>query len=197
MDDNDRTLREQLRAADPARRTAPLPETWLDHRMEQIMTETMTTPSAPAPNTRRRWIPLVGIAAAIAIGTAIVVPLALGGTPTTEQLGQPGGGGIASGSCIQVTPETLRAQEQAFAARAIAVDGNTVTLEVTKRFTGTVADRVEVQQSDAITSDFSNVRFEVGKSYLVSAGDGTIRGCGLSGTDSPELRALYDAAFGG
>ena len=96
-----------------------------------------------------------------------------------------------------MTPETLRAQEQAFAARAIAVDGNTVTLEVTKRFTGTVADRVVVQQSDAITSDFSNVRFEVGKSYLVSAGDGTIRGCGLSGTDSPELRALYDAAFGG
>jgi len=28
------------------------------------------------------------------------------------------------------------------------------------------------------------------------AGDATIRGCGLSGTDSPELRAIYDAAFG-
>ena len=197
MDDNDRTLREQLRAADPARRIAPLPETWLDHRMEQIMTETSTTPAAATPNTRRRWIPLTGIAAALIVGAAIAVPLTLGGAPSIERLAQPGGGGIASGSCIQVTPETLRAQDQAFAARAIAVDGNTVTLEVTKRFTGTVADRVEVQQSDAITSDFSNVRFEMGESYLVSAGDGTIRGCGLSGTDSPELRALYVEAFGG
>lgn len=196
MDDDDRILREQLSAADPARAIAPLPETWLDHRMEQIMTETKTAPAAPERSARRAWVPLVGIAAALAIGAAIVVPLTLGGSPTTEQLAQPEGGGISSGSCLAVTPEGLLAQEQAFAARVITVDGNTVTLEVTERFAGEVADRVEVQQVEAITSDFSGVPFELGKSYLVAAGDATIRGCGLSGTDSPELRAIYDAAFG-
>jgi hypothetical protein len=197
MDDDNRTLREQLRAADPANRTAPLPETWLDHRMAQIMTEKTTTPAVPARSTRRRWVPLVGVAAAVVIGAAIAVPLALGGTPTTERLADPSGGGISSGSCLPVTPKGLRAQEQAFAARVIAVDGDMVTLEVTKRFAGPVADRVEVRQSHAINSDSSSITFELGKSYLVSAGDATIRGCGLSGTDSPELRAIYNAAFGG
>jgi len=198
MQDDDRLLREQLHGADPARNLAPLSPRWLDHRMEQIMsdsTPTATTPPAqPARNTRRAWIPLVG-AAALALAAAITVPLALGGTPTTEQLALPGDGAISSGSCLQVSAEVLRDQEEAFAARVVAVEGDTVTLEVTERFAGEVADRVEVQQVDTIDSDFSIVSFELGESYLVAAGDGTIRGCGLSGPDSPELRAIYDAAF--
>ena len=200
MHDDDRLLREQLHGADPARNLAPLSPTWLDHRMEQIMSDstlTATTPPAePARSTRRAWIPLAG-AAALVLAAAIAVPLALRGTPTTEQLALPGDGGIASGSCLQVSAEVLRDQEEAFAARVVAVEGDTVTLEVTERFAGEVADRVEVQQVDAIDSDFSIVSFELGESYLVAAGDGTIRGCGLSGPDSPELRAIYDAAFEG
>jgi len=196
MDDDDRALREQLRSADPARRIAPLPDTWLDHRMEQIMTEATTAHAVPARHTRSWWVPRVGIAAAVA-AAAIAVPLTLAGSPTTEQFALPSGGGISMGSCLPVTPEGLRAQEQAFAARVIAVDGAVVTLEVTERFAGEVADRVEVPQVDALSSDFSSVPFEVGASYLVAAGDATIRGCGLSGTDSAELRALYDSAFGG
>lgn len=196
MDHDDRTLREQLRATDPAHGVAPLPKTGLDYRMEQIMTDT-TTLSVPARKIRRAWVPLAGVAAALAIGAAIVVPLTLGGTPTTEQLAQPSDGGLAIVSCLPVTPEALLPQEKAFAARVIAVEGDIVTLEVTERFVGDVADRVEVQQVDAINSDFSSVPFVAGGSYLVSAGDGVIRGCGLSGTDSPELRAIYDGAFGG
>lgn len=196
MDDDDRTLRERVRAADPARTVAPLAETWLDRRMEQIMTKTESPDAAPARSTRRAWVPIVGIAAALTIGAAIAVPLMLGGAPTTEQLAQPGGDGFSSGSCLMVTPEGLRAQEQAFAAHVITVDGDTVTLEVTERFAGEVADRVEVQQVEAISSDFSGVPLELGQSYLVAAGDATIRGCGLSGTDSPELRAIYNEAFG-
>jgi len=198
MHDDDRMLREQLHVADPARNLAPLSPTWLDHRMEQIMsdsTPTATTRPAEPRSTRRAWIPLAG-AAALALAAAIAVPLALGGTPTTEQLALPGDGGISSGSCLQVSAEVLRDQEEAFAARVVAVAGDTVTLEVTERFAGEVADRVEVQLVDAIDSDFSIVPFELGETYLVAAGDGTIRGCGLSGPDSPELRAIYDAAFG-
>ncbi|EAR26186.1 pyridoxine kinase [marine actinobacterium PHSC20C1] len=196
MDHDDRMLREQLRASDPARGIAPLSKTGLDYRMEQIMIDT-TTPSVPARKIRRAWVPFAGVAAAIAIAAAIVVPLALGGTPTNEQLAQPSDGGLASGSCLPVTPEGLLAQEKAFAARVVAVEGDLVTLEVTERFAGDVADRVEVEQVDAIDSDFSGVPFVAGGAYLVAAGDGLIRGCGLSGTDSPELRAIYDGAFGG
>ena len=201
MRDDDHLLREQLRGADPARDLAPLPPTWLDHRMEQIMTDSnptaTTTPAVPTRRARRARVPIAGVAAALAVGAAIAVPLALGGSPTTERLALPTDGGLASGSCAPVTAEGVLAQEQAFAARVLSVDGDTVTLEVTERFAGEVADRVEVQQLDAISSDFSNVPFEVGQSYLVAAGDATIRGCGLSGADSPELRAIYDEAFAG
>ncbi len=200
MDSDYRELRNRVRAADPARTIAALPETWLDHRMEQIMTDSTPTPISTAadtaPSRRRAWVPLIGVAAALTIGAAIAVPLTLSGTPTTEQLAAPEGGGLSSGSCMPVTAEGLQAQEQAFAAKVIVVDGGTVTLEVTERFKGEVADRVEVPQNEAIDSDFSSVVFELGESYLVAAGDATIRGCGLSGDDSPELRAIYDDAFG-
>ena len=92
-------------------------------------------------------------------------------------------------------PATVAAQEQAFAATVLQVQGDTVVLEVTERFTGDVADRVEVAQVDAVASDFSGVPFEVGQSYLVGAVDGTITGCGVTGADSTELRAVYGAAF--
>lgn len=198
MQDDDHRLREQLRRADPARDLAPIPPMWLDHRMEQIMTDptaTVSTVAEPTRRTRRVW--MAAAAAALALCAAVALPIALGGTPTTEVLAYPSDGGITTGSCLPVTPEGLLSQEKAFAARVIAVEGDSVTLEVTERFAGEVADRVEVKQLDTIDSDFSSVSFELGESYLVAAGDGTIRGCGLSGTDSSELRAIYDAAFGG
>ena len=200
MHDDDRALRDRLRAADPARALPPASPTWLDHRMEQIMTDqspttTTDTPEEPRP-AFRRWMPVVGVAAGLAIAAFIVVPLALGGPePTVEALQPPLGGGLASGSCLALEPSTVAAQEKAFAATVLEIQGQIVVLEVTERFAGDVADRVEVTQVDAVTSDFSGVPFEVGESYLVAALDGTITGCGVTGADSAELRAVYDAAF--
>jgi hypothetical protein len=198
MHDDDQQLRDELRRFDPAHDLAPLPPTWLGHRMEQMMTDSTDTARATgAEPARRRGVWMVAAAAAVLVGgAAIVVPIALGSAPTTEVLAQPSGGGVTIGSCLPVTAEGLQSQEKAFAARVIAVDGDTVTLEVTERFAGEVADRVEVPQVDAIDTDFSRVSFELGESYLVAAGDGTVRGCGLSGPDDSELRAIYDAAFG-
>ena len=202
MHDDDRALRDQLCAADPARALIPASPTWLDHRMEQIMTNqspTTTTVAPEAPRgTFRRWMPMVGVAAGVAIAAAIVAPLVLGGPePTVEALQPPMGEGLASGSCLALEPATVAAQEQAFAATVLQIQGDTVMLEVTERFAGDVADRVEVAQGDAMTADFSGVPFEVGQSYLVGAVDGTITGCGVTGADSAELRAVYDAAFPG
>lgn len=199
MTDDDRRLRDRMRAADPARDLAPLDPTWLDHRMEQIMTDTTTAAPAPASRRARRvWAPLAGIAA-VAAAAAIAVPLALGGggSPSIEALEQPSGGGLAGGSCPVIAPEQLTVQDQAFAARVISVEGGTALLEVTERFTGEVADRVEVPQVDATDGDFSGVPFEAGEEYLVAASGGVIALCDLTGEDSVELRAIYDEAFGG
>jgi len=200
MHDDDRALHDQLRAADPARAMLPASPTWLDHRMEQIMSDQPPTPTVTPGASRRafrRWMPVVGVAAVIAVAAAIVVPLAIGGAnPTVEALQSPMGGG-ASASCLRLEPATVAAQEQAFAATVLQIQGDTVLLEVTERFAGDVADRVEVTQVDAITSDFSGVPFEAGQSYLVGAVNGTITSCGVTGADTADLRAVYDAAFPG
>ncbi len=41
------------------------------------------------------------------------------------------------------------------------------------------------------------VEFTVGGRYLVTATDGVVGGCGLSGAYSPELESLFVAAFPG
>ena len=202
MHDDDRELRDQLRATDPARALPTASPTWIDHRMEQIMTDqSATTPTITPEAPRRafrRWMPLAGVAAGLAIAAAIVAPLVLGAPkPTVESLQPSMSGGMASGSCLVLEPATVAAQDQAFAATALQIQGNTVLLEVTERFVGEVADRVEVAQVDETTSDFSGVPFQVGQSYLVGATNGTITGCGVTGADSAELRAVYDAAFPG
>ena len=141
---------------------------------------------------------MVGVAAGLAIAAAIVAPLVLGGPePTVEALQPPMGEGLASGSCLALEPATVAAQQQAFAATVLQIQGDTVLLEVMERFAGDVADRVEVAQVDATTSDSSGVPFDGGQSYLVGAVDGTITSCGVTGADSTELRAVYDAAFPG
>ncbi|MER3390684.1 MAG: hypothetical protein RJQ01_11720 [Microcella sp.] len=197
MTDDDRRLRDRLRAADPARDLAPLDPTWLDHRMEHIMTDTTTVaPAASANRAQRLWAPLVGVAA-VAAAAAIAVPLALGagGSPSIEALEQPSGGDLAAGSCPILAPEQLTMQDQAFAARVITVEGGTAVLEVTERFTGEVADRVEVPQVDPLDGDFSGVPFDEGGDYLIAASGGVIALCGLTGDDSSELRAIYEEAF--
>ena len=45
------------------------------------------------------------------------------------------------------------------------------------------------------TALLGSVVFEDGGHYLISAGDGEVRSCGLSGEVSPELQAIYDEAF--
>jgi hypothetical protein len=195
-------LRDQLRAADPARALHPASPTWLAQRMEHIMTDQpssspLTTPENSRPPFRR-WAPVIGIVAGVAIAAAIVAPLVLGGPePTVEALQPSTGGSLASSSCLMLEPATIAAQEQAFAATVLQIEDGTVVLEVTERFTGDVADRVEVAQVDALASDNSGVPFKVGQSYLIGAVAGTITGCGVSGTDSAELRTVYDAAFPG
>jgi hypothetical protein len=170
--------------------------------MEQIMSDQSPANTTASPQVPKRtfpkWMPVVGVAAGLALAAAIVVPLMLGGSdPTVEALQPPMGGGLASGSCLVLEPATIAAQEQAFAATVLQIQGDTVVLEVTERFTGDVADRVEVTQVDAITSDFSGVPFEVGQSYLIGAVNGTITSCGVTGPDTAELRAVYDTAFPG
>ena len=103
---------------------------------------------------------------------------------------------VPQGRCAVPDASFISGSEQAFEGTVTAIDGEVVTLQATDVFTGEVGETIQVT---AMQSDFRSmiqaVRFEVGGTYLVSATDGMVSLCGLSGQATGELRSLYDKAF--
>ena len=85
----------------------------------------------------------------------------------------------------------------AFAGTAAVVDGERVVLDVTRWYTGGVAQQVELTAPSGMEALTGGIPFEVGGEYLISAFGGVVNYCGLSGPVTPELQAIYDSAFPG
>ncbi|MDX8031855.1 hypothetical protein SK803_16645 [Lentzea sp. BCCO 10_0856] len=96
--------------------------------------------------------------------------------------------------CRKPEATVLAASAQmAFEATVLRIEGNVVTLRVRRAWTGE-ADLVEVRNTTAAPV-LAGFEPEVGRKYLVAASDAQVMGCGYSGLDEPELRAVYDEAF--
>lgn len=200
----DDELARALRRADPAALLPPLDPEQRSRLLEDVMTEhtTATTDPAPAPATpSHRRKALVGVAAAVVI---------LGGGATWALSGgddvparQPtsltmAAGGSASLDCVPLTPELVGQAATAFEGTVTSIENGVVTLQNTHTFKGDVAPTVTVTQGTGSVVDGAPVTFAPNTTYLIAAGpDGTVGGCGPSGPASPELRTLFDRAFGG
>lgn len=194
---NDEELERMMRTADPAASLTPLTEFRFDRLKEIAMSETTT---APAAKSRK---PLVwGIVGGLAaIGAAAVVVTAIG-------LGQPAGPTVAlnpaggadpmatSLKCAETTPELVATGTLAFAGTVASIEDGTVTLDVTEQFAGDAVGTVTTPQGSPEISDGASPVYTVGEKWLVTSDGETIFSCGLSGTETPELRSIYDAAFG-
>lgn len=201
MGDEDEVLRRRLRRADPAAEVDPAAARRLEQITETIMSSSIRTPApAPAGTTeedarRPRWIlPVALTGAAAAIAAAVVIGTSGGASPT--RFVAPEAVGPAT-SCAVLTAEGLAMNEIAFAATVTSVDGDEVLLAVTERFRGEVTDEVVVAQGTDPNLEYSTGEFVEGGDYLVAVTGGAAASCGLTGPESPELRALYDEAFGG
>lgn len=195
-DHDDDPLRARLRAVDPAADLPSLPADRWDRLLEDTMTDAGTTDTTTTvvPMRKRRTPWLIGGGIGIAAAAAGIVALTTGGTDITR-LTQPTTDPMAM--CAQVTAEALATKTMAFEGTVTGVEGSVVTLEVSERFRGEVGDEVQVEQQDATADDFSAVQYVQGTSYLISATDGQVAGCGQSGEAGPELLDLYRSAFGG
>lgn len=199
MGDEDEVLRRRLRRADPAAEVDPAAARRLEQITETIMSSSIRTPH-PAGTTeddarRPRWIlPAALVGAAAAVAAAVVIGTGGGASPT--RVVAPEAVGPAT-SCAVLTAEGLAMNEIAFAATVTSVDGDEVMLGVTERFRGEVADEVVVAQGTDPNLEYSTGEFVEGEDYLVAITDGAAASCGLTGPESPELRALYDEAFSG
>ncbi|MCZ7533768.1 MAG: hypothetical protein M5U23_10215 [Acidimicrobiia bacterium] len=150
-------------------------------------------------NTNRSRTPWFAAAAAVAAAIVAVSVIAVG--PKGEQpvastpLALTAGESNTLASCIMMTPEIIAESEVAFAGIVTAIDGETVTLEVTKWYAGGDNATVIVTAPAGFEALIGNVPFAEGGNFLVSATDGVVNYCGMSGEATAELQALYDAAF--
>ena len=179
-----------LRDADPASSLSPLSPDRFERLRVAAMTETTTT---PAPRTRARltWAIAGGIAA-LAIGAFAVQSLTATTPPTEYTAG--GVEGIAA-KCVEVTPASFDRVDVAFKATATSIEGDTVTLTVTNRYTGEVTDTVTTTQGDGQISDGGPLVYEEGSTYLIAVADDTILSCGISSASTDYLEGIYEQTF--
>jgi len=181
---------DDLSKADPAASLSPLSPDRFERLRVTAMTET-TTPTHRS-RTRATWALAAGIAV-LAVGAFVVPAL----TPATPPTAFTAGGveGIAA-KCIEVTPASFDQVDVAFKATATAIEGDSVTLTVTDRYTGEVTDTVTTTQGDGQISDGGPLVYEEGASYLIAVSDGTILSCGISSAASDYLEGVYTATYG-
>ena len=216
-------LRDRIARIDPARDVPTEPITGARARtlLEDIMKTPIhldadgrsnsdggTTPPSDVGPARskspRRW--WLGAGAAAAVVALAVAGAAIGGvfdgSSAPDTASPPlrlsaGEGQDPMAMCVQLTPEVVADVPVAFAGTATAVDGEIVTLDVTKWYVGGDATTVELTAPNGLEALIGGIDFEVGQQYLVSAYDGVVNYCGFSGPATPELQSIYDAAFPG
>jgi hypothetical protein len=182
--------------ADPAASLAPVS----DARLTRLTEDAMNTETTPRPVVHprpglRTWVVAGAGTLAAAAAAAVVLPALLAPqTVTTLQLSD---ADPLTTMCIQITPDVVAAADLAFRADVTGIEGGIVTMHVTERFVGDVGDTVQVAQGEAIPIDGAPLVFVDGATYLVATQGTTIGNCGESGIVSPELEAIYDAAFPG
>lgn len=199
MNDDGAAMRSLIRRADPAATLAPVSADRLTRLTEDAMTtDTTTRPAAETIRSRpglRTWVIAGAGTLAAGAAAALVVPALLAPpTVTTLQLSTTD---PLTTMCLEITPEVVAAADLAFRAEVTGIDGGIVSLRVTERFTGEVGDVVQVEQGDDEPIDGAPLVFVDGATYLVATEGTTIGSCGESGVVSPELEAIYDAAFPG
>ncbi|MCW2735961.1 hypothetical protein [Nocardioides sp.] len=104
--------------------------------------------------------------------------------------------GATAGKCAVPSAETLATFDTAFAGTVTSLDDGTATLAVDQWYVGDEAATVTVTSpSKDLQELLMAVDFQQGRSYLVSASGDRVTLCGFTAEESPELQALYDAAF--
>ena len=172
------------------------------------MLATEPTPDTTAATVRQPWWrrpALLAAAAAVVIALAVGGAFALGGSGSTSPGGktltslalktQDSGGGISLGSCLPFSVDLLKGVPVAFGGTVTAVSDGSVKITVDHWYKGGSADLVAIATPPANTSA-GPVEFTEGKRYLVTATNGTVNSCGLTGPATPDLTQAFSQAFG-
>lgn len=190
-------LYDRLRAANPVPGTAPV-EPAGSPRTRAVMETAMSTDTSARPTGRRSRVVPIGIAAAgagVLLAGGLLLPDLLGGEAADgAPLALTMADGDVFASCAPVSVEALQAQQLAFGGTVTSRTDEAVALEVDTWYKG-AEDASTVELTTGPDFVGYTVDFQEGDRYLVSAFDGTVSICGLSGEATPELTGLFEQAF--
>jgi hypothetical protein len=199
----DKELLARLHAADPASSLPPADPARVAQLLEEAMSDTATrAPDSREDGTRGRgpltW--LVAAAAVAVIALAAGVGLSQrdhGSAPTARPSVTELRAARTSASCVLPNSQVLRLQSVAFRGRLLSVTDRAATFRAAHWYAGGPTELVTVRLvPGGIPETLQPSDLAVGRDYLVAAGDGFVRGCGLTGPVTPKLQRLYDSAFG-
>lgn len=191
----------RLRAADPAASLPPVDDDRATRVLEDAMSrDTMTETRETGARHRSPLTWLVAAAAVLLIAGVGVfalldrdpAPPAAAG-PTATQLTLPA---TTTGRCMVPNAQALSEAAVAAEAEVVSVDGDQVTLDVSRWYAGEETDQLVVTAAER-PALVGTVEFEEGARYLVAGNrDGDVMVCGFSARWSEDLAALYAEAFG-
>ena len=190
---SDDELRSRLRGLDPARRPS-----------RPVGEDPVTVPPPrPGRATSRRRVGALSAAAVIVLTVVVALVLTRGQTGDDQAAERiltlttaPPSPTMAS--CLPVTSEALREMPVAFEGTVTERTAESVLLSVDRWYQGGSASAVRLTTPAATQSiALDGVELRAGSTYLVTATNGTVNGCGFSGLGTPELEGLYRQAFGG
>lgn len=206
MHEDDDILRARLARLDPVagQQVPPISDKDRERAMSTSTEDRTDTPPAPRRRTPRLLAAAAGLAVVAAGVTAVVVinddgttdpePIAEG--DVLELTAEPAN---VAASCIRPDAALLQTAEVAFAGTVVEVNGTGALLDVERWYKGgDEATQVSLTQDGGPDAGaLTGITFQQGMTYLVNATDGVVGMCSGSGTDSPQLRALFDEAYGG
>lgn len=215
----DEDLRDGLSRIDPCPPATPVHSVDGPHArslLEGIMStpiddrsvESTADPADPVTPIRRRprWLPaaLAGAAVAAAVTGVLAVSAVTDSKPASPPVAAPAKtqvamklpDGASMASCMVFDVKVLAAVPVAFGGTVSDVTDSSVVIDVDRWYRGGSADQVVLSiPSQQTSAALDGVDFVRGQRYLVSATDGTVNGCGLSGPATADLEAAFQEAF--
>lgn len=209
--DSEEMLRAMLAGLDPMSARVPVDSPTSPrarHLLEQIMTSTPTTETAPIAKVSflrrpRTFLAAAASVAVLALGTTVAVNAGGDGATlmpdnaSTLALSAPGGDPTVMMSCLMFDVEGLRMMPVAFGGTVTDLTSTQVTVDVDKWFKGGDADRVTIALPPGNVSPalIPGVDFVKGERFLVTAAEGTVNGCGFSGPATADYEKSFTEAF--
>lgn len=201
---NPEELHDRLRRLDPALdapvdpangpRAAALMEQIMQTQPEPV--NVTSTPPTPARRPRRALFAALGALGVAAVGAFAFV--ALRGddpAPTSVSFSLAASDPLMQ-MCLPVSEQQPTAEASAFRGTVVDITADSVTLDVTNWYQNGDADQVVISTAGMPTAALDGVDFVQGGDYLITAGDGQVGVCGVSGPYSADLEAWFVTWYG-